>query len=101
MPIERTRDAASLAPSALSSDAMVTLKLAPVYRVGIAGGFDQSNIEAIVGCGTNIQARAPAASTTNAIAMATVRRFNLLYLARTSLAAQREFTWRIPGRRTS
>ena len=101
MPIERTRDAASLAPSALSSDAMVTLKLAPVYSVGIAGGFDQSNIEAIAGCGTNTQATAPAASTTSTIAAAIVRRLNVSYRVRVSLAAHREFTWRIPGRRIS
>jgi hypothetical protein len=48
----RTRVAASPAASLLSSDATVTLKLAPVGTVGVSAFSDQAKIDAIAGRGT-------------------------------------------------
>ena len=75
-PNPRTCAAARPAPSPLSSEANVTLKLAPVETVETFGDPDHGNIEAIAGCGARNQTSAPA-STSRKTAAAAVRRFNV------------------------
>jgi hypothetical protein len=64
------------AASPLSSEAIVTLKLAPVESAGRAGDADHGNIDAIAGCGAMNHKNPPAPTKSRRIAATAVRRFS-------------------------
>ena len=78
-PSVRTRPAAKPAPSLLSSEATVTLKLAPVSSVGASGSSFHANIDAIAGCGAMKYRKLPPPSSNRSAAAAAVCRFSRRY----------------------